>query len=648
MERTIRHIIIIPALVVIAFGGLAVRLWWMQINHGQDYLELAEQNRIRTVVIPAPRGEIFDRHGKPLAINRPSFDILLMISGDKPLKKARREEICRLLKISDDDMTKAINDKDRMRYEPARLISDASEELVARVEENRYLFPELYVQARTVRVYPEGALLAHVLGYTGGIDSANLPRMREEGYRMGDTVGREGLERYYESVLRGKDGFEYVQVNALEQKFGTLSSSERVSPQSGKRLVLGIDRDLQAYLEQVIEQRPERLKELWNNPCAAIISDPNTGEILAMASHPTFDPNWFTGGINQEHWDIIHNDPRKPLLNRAVSASFPPGSTFKIITATAGLESGKITPTSTMASPCTGTYRFGNRNFPCWNRGGHGALNVSGGLKNSCNIFFYQVGLLVGLEKLEEYARMYGVGSPTGIDLPGEASGRAPSQERLEKRFGSKWPKGEILNSSIGQGQVLLSPIQLLVVISTVANRGLCYKPTLVSHIDEYDSTVLQDLQCQTYHRINYKSETIEAIRLGLITMLDRFGSNQFFMMGKTGSAENPRGKCHGWLIIAAPYYDPRICMVFFFENGNYGEYYIPMAEKICAWVKENDPTGKGWPSPPIMANKRGYYTPAPNEPSLPGEKPDEVTPEPPPQPVEVPGNISEENAGGN
>ena len=637
MERTVRHILFIPILMVLAFGALAARLYWMQVLHGDDYLVLAEQNRLRTMVLPAPRGEILDRHGKPIALNRPSFDILLMISGDKPLKKERRQEISHLLGISENDITLAINHKDRLRYEPARLITDAPEQVVALVEENRYQFPELYVQPRSVRVYPYGTLLAHALGYMGGIDSASLPAMREQGYRMGDLVGREGLERYYESYLRGADGSEFVQVNAYEQKFGSAAGLARQEAVPGKRLILGIDIELQAYLEQVIEDRPGSLKELWQNPCAAIVIDPATGEILAMASHPTYDPNWFTGGINTGNWEQIHSDARKPLLNRAVSASFPVGSTFKIITATAGLESGAITPQSVMPSPCNGAYRFGNRYFHCWNAGGHGSLNVSGALKNSCNVFFFQLGLLVGLPTLEKYARMYGVGEPTGIDLPGEATGRAPSQTRMEERYGSKWPKGEILNSAIGQGQVLLSPVQLLMVICTVANGGVCYKPTLGQQIVDADGNQILDLCRQKLHQIEYHSTTLDAIRTGLITMLDRFGSNPLYMMGKTGSAENPHGKCHGWLIIAAPYYAPRVCMVFFFENGNYGEYYIPMAEKIAAWVRDHDPTGRGWPAPPQLIARRTYSPPPAQEPALPGEHGAGDTPLPPPQPSDTP-----------
>jgi penicillin-binding protein 2 len=450
-----------------------------------------------------------------------------------------------------------------------------------------------------VRTYPRGRLACHVLGCLGEISPAQLEVMRDDGYKMGDVIGQNGLERTMEKYLRGVDGAGLVEVNSLETKLGVVNYEGVHPTKPGLDVYTTIDIGLQEFIEPYIE----------GSRASIIVMDPANGDVWALASSPGYDPRDFVGGIEPGKWVALITDPDYPLLNRAVQSAYPPGSTFKIITATAALETGIVKTDEYMPQPCYGSYRYGHWLFRCWKPSGHGPLTIAGGLKNSCNVFFFQVGHKVGLDNLEKYAGAYLLGQPTGIDLPGEKSGMVPERARLEKRYGDKWPRGEVLNNAIGQGQVLLSPIQELSVVTTVANGRLILRPRLVRYAADRDGVTLKSYppEVRAVSPLSYEHRAV--ILQGMMGAVGRFGVNEHYLAGKTGSAENPHGKTHAWFIGLAPVYDPKVTICIFIENGGYGESYIKWAKAIVGYCRKNIIGESNWPDPPPGVTPRDFET---------------------------------------
>lgn len=574
----------------ICFMTFVFRVFWLQVVEGETFSQMAEKNRIRVVDIPAPRGNIYDRNGELLVTNRGSLSILYMLPKGATPDNELLAELCAILELSPDELMERI-EGDRLPFEPAVLLADAPLSIVARLEERLGGNEHIFVRAEVTREYIIGNTACHLLGYCGEVDQNMLSLEKYSQLTMGDIVGRAGVELVFDQFLRGIDGREFVAVNAMEERLGLFSSPDPIPPTPGNDLYLTIDLRLQQFVEDILAELTQ--------PGAIIVADARNAQILALASSPKYDPSIFERGISPQDWATLANDPTHPLLNRGVCCSFPPGSTFKIITATAGLEEGIITPDELMPLPCYGYYVFGDHTFRCWKPGGHGSLNIAEGLTNSCNVFFFQLGFKVGLENLEKYSRKYLLGEPTGIELPGEARGLIPSIARLQEQYGDKWPAGEVLNDAIGQGHDLISPLQLLMVLTTIANGGEVLRPTLLNKICSPQGELIA-----AFHRVvrsnpGFSDTTIETIMTGLEGAVNRFGENEHRLVGKTGSAENPHGDTHAWFAGFAPKEDARISLVIFVENGGYGESYIKYAKQIIGFCRENGIPDQDWPEIP-------------------------------------------------
>ena len=408
-------------LVLVAFAVLISRLLYLQIVEGGEYRRLSEINSIRLQDIDAPRGLIFDRNNQMLVDNRPAFDLHIILKDAKPLDETL-EKLGRIIGEPPQDLREQIrNNKRRGPYTPVLLKEDIGRDLLAAIEVHKYDLPGVVVHVSPRRHYLFKDFASHLLGYVGEISAEELRCKPYEECKGGDYIGKFGIEKAYEPIMRGKRGGRQVEVNATGQVVRVL---ETVDARAGHNLTLTIDHSLQAEAEALLQDKTG----------AAVAIDPNNGEILAMASSPTFDPNWFVTGMRQEQWQSLITNPYRPLENKAIQAEYPPASTYKIVTAIAGLEEGVIDAETTMF--CPGFYRFGNRVYRCWKHSGHGEVNVVQALTQSCDVFFYQVGEALGVDTLAKYARAFGLGELTGINLSQESKGLIPTKEWKLKRLG--------------------------------------------------------------------------------------------------------------------------------------------------------------------------------------------------------------------
>ncbi len=469
----------------VAFAGfllVLLGLLRLQVVQHDALMRLAEQNRIRLDVLRAPRGAIRDRHGRLLADNQPSFDIVFRPLPAESLSRSRAvihsDWLLRVSSLVQDDtllVRRRVQDANRTG-QTAVLRRNAPYSVMVAVEEMRADVPGVDVQVAPIRRYPEGTLGAQLLGYAGEINDVELAKRAEAGYRMGDLIGKTGVERKYEEMLRGQDGAEFVVVNAMGKRVSTLSEGPPRPPIPGHDVTLTVDLDVQRALE-------EGMAGVAHG--AAVAMDPRDGAILALVSKPTFDPNEFSRGISFRRWSELTAGGGNPLLNRAIQSAYPPGSTFKIVTMLAGLQHGLVQPSTHLATSCSGGYFFGGRRFGCWDKRGHGSIDLLTALQFSCDVYFYQLGLKLGLDRLQSIARAVGLGERTGIDLPAETRGLVPTKEWYDKRFKGHMPKGALLNLGIGQGELLVSPLQLALMTSVVANGGRPVRPHVVMKVPD-------------------------------------------------------------------------------------------------------------------------------------------------------------------
>ncbi len=582
------RLIVAAVVAAAAFGILTFRVANLQLASGDDFYALSQQNRLRRIPVRAPRGRIYDRRGETIASSEPSYAILWMLPSAEAVPAAALERSASYLKVTPAALAATIDENREFPYEPAEVAVGLTPDDIFAFEEVRARYPEIAVVSRPRRCYPNGSLACHLLGYVGEIGPERLAALKPRGYALGDTVGLAGVEYAFEEYLRGRDGYETVEVNALEKKLGLEYAEEAEPPRAGSDLHLTLDLGVQRLAEGFLAGRRG----------AIIVMDPNNGDVWALASSPSVNPNDFACGLSAAEWAAYANAPEHPLLNRAIQCSYPPGSTFKLVTATAALEEGLVREGEKMPQPCGGVFRYGRWLFHCWNPSGHGALDIAGGLKNSCNVFFFQVGLRVGIDNLNKYARKYGYGGLTGITLPHENHGLVPSRERLERKWGKKWPRGEVLNNAIGQGQVMLTPIQELVAFCAFANGGRLYRPRLVTRAVDGDGVVRASFPPEVRGTVALKPSTRETMMRGLIGVVNRYGVNAHYLAGKTGSAENPFGDTHAWFTGFAPAYKPKVAVCILVENGGYGESYIKWAKEIVGYCRENVIGEAAWPQP--------------------------------------------------
>ncbi len=568
-------------ILIITMTVLLIRLWDLQIMRGSEMRRLSEQNRIRVKKVIAPRGIIYDRSGRILADTRPSFNVYITPEDIKDFSQTV-DGLARLLGVDREDIIDKLKAASRMPPSfPVKIKPDIPMDEVAKIEANRVYVPGVSIQIEPKRNYPYGKMLAHALGYVSEINDEELKTKEYRNYSPGDYIGKYGLEKNYENYLRGIDGEKRVEVDARGREVRTL---DIIEPVPGKSLHLNIDMDLQTVVEKAMENK--------RGGCVAL--DPKTGGVLVLASRPAFDPNKFASGIMKGDWVSIATDKNHPLQNRVTQGRYPPGSTFKIALALKALELGIINERTTFI--CRGGFPFGNRVFKCWKKGGHGSVAIHRAIVESCDVFFYNVGLKLGIDRIHEIADSIGLGKLTGIDLPGEVQGLVPSPAWKKKKFGQPWYEGETVSVAIGQGAVWLTPIQLAQLSSFVANDGVTFKPQLVNRIVSPEGKVLKVFEPVTNSNIKLKKETLKLVKDGMRGVVNEpsgtaYGSRlqNVAMSGKTGTAQTTSlekgGHDHAWFIAYAPSEEPSIAITALVEHGGHGS---SAAAPIAKAITEN------------------------------------------------------------
>jgi penicillin-binding protein 2 len=470
---------LVAILIALAFAVFMVRLFQLQILEGADLLERSQQNAVRTLVLEAPRGEIVDREGRVLAANRPAYRVQV-IPNELRSPDRTFDVLAQLLERDKAELVSMVGQPEgRARFQPIELDGDMSDERLARVESHRFAMSGVMTDMRPRRHYVEGSRAAHLLGTIGEIQQGQLRQERFADYRLGEIVGQIGLEARLENHLRGRAGGRNVIVDVAGREMREIA---KIAPSPGGRAVLNLDLDLQRVAEMAfLSEDPEKPDKMG----ALIAMDPRNGEVLALVSLPDYDPNDFAGGIDGETWKQLIGDEWLPLQNRATAGQYSPGSTFKAIVAVAGLAEGELDPADEIF--CPGYYRLGRRTYRCWKRGGHGAVDLHRALVHSCDVYFYQLGVALGIDRISHYARLFGLGQLTGIDLPGEKPGLVPTREWKERVKKEPWQKGETVSVSIGQGANLVTVTQLVVAFSAIANGGTRVQPRLLRRLETWD-----------------------------------------------------------------------------------------------------------------------------------------------------------------
>ncbi len=548
---------------------LLVGYWRLQIEHNREYVDLAERNRIRNLPVIAPRGRILDREGRLLVDNFPAFSVLLMRESTAPLTPARVKGIARGLQIDPKDLERLMERTAKLpRFQPVVLKQSATLEDVAFVESHRVEYPEIDLIQVQQRVYPKHEVAAATLGYVGEVSEDMIAKPGSP-YRPGDVVGKSGIERAYNAILSGRDGMRRVIVDSRGHEVGSLTALNALP---GNDLRLTLDLDLQMAAEASLGTRPG----------AVVALDPRNGEVLAMVSHPTFDPNDFARHIDRGSWKRLTSDPLNPLMNKAIQAQLAPGSVFKIITGTAALETGTIRPDYTIS--CPGAITFYGHTYHDW-KTGHGSVNFHRAIVISCDVYFYTLGKLLGIDKIAYFAKALGLGSRTGIDLPSEDSGLIPSPEWAEKTFKRKWWAGETISVAIGQGAVAVTPLQLAYAIGGIASGGDFHRP----HVAFRDQLLAlgMDPPGENDRRFAISAGTVDALLSGMWGVVNEGGTGAgarcpgIDIAGKTGtsqvvSAELKRAarktefKNNGWFVGFSPSNRPEIMVSVLVMQGEH------------------------------------------------------------------------------
>jgi penicillin-binding protein 2 len=596
VRRSSNRLDILALIVVLVVALLIGRLAYLQVAQGAYYGKLADGNRIRLIPIMAPRGIFYDRNGVLMVSNRPGFSVsLLPISG--PVEDKVIVQLADILEISPDDIKSKLA-QNNGSFEPIRIKSDIGPEVVTKIEERRSQLPGVVIEIQPIRNCVNNELAAHVFGYVSEINDAELEKLRPQGYKIADIIGKFGLEKVYDKDIRGIDGGGQVEVDVTGRPIQVLGKKE---PIPGNNLVLTIDYRIQKAAEKAIDEQLKYLQtetEFINAKAAAAVAiNPKTGEVLAMVSRPAFNPNLFAQGISVKDWNAINNNPHHPMDNKVISGEYPPGSTFKIVTGVAALELGKVTPEEKILD--TGRHWL----IPKGNAMGEalGWINFKEALSKSDNVYFYEMGNRLGIDNLEKFARAFGLGKPTGINLPGETGGLVANRRYKEKVYEEEWYLSETFDAAIGQGFQLTSPLQVASIMCQIANGGHQYRPFLVSKITKPNGEVLKSFEPEEVGKINISDTTLSLIRESLRQVAQEGGTaGQIFndfpidIAGKTGTAENSHGSDHGWFVAYGPFDDPRIVVAVIVEQGGFGSSSaVPIAKKILeAAFNINQPIG--------------------------------------------------------
>jgi penicillin-binding protein 2 len=581
----VNRLIFVAVFIALTFAVFIVRLFQLQVIEGEDLGNRARRNSVRTVRLEAPRGEIVDRFGRELATTRPAFGVHVM-----PAELREREltlaALASLLDRDPNELSERVGaPKGRARFQSVRIARDLPYDSRTRVESHLYALPGVFTDVSPRRYYVGGSLAAHVLGYTGEIQVKQLEKRSFADYQSGDVIGQAGVESRFESILRGRAGGRNVVVDVAGRVDEVL---DEVEATPGGTLVLTIDRDLQrvaeeAFLPDVIGGEEKR--------GAVVALDPRNGDVLALVSQPAFDPNSFAGGIDSATWKQLTESEGRPIQNRALAGQYPPGSTYKVVVAAAGLEEKAVSTDDRVF--CPGTFKLGRRTYRCWKRGGHGWMDLHQALVRSCDVFFYQLGLKLGIDRMAFFANGFHLGRRTGIALGNEAAGIAPTQAWKERRFGEVWLKGETVSASIGQGYNLTTPMQLAVAYAAIANGGTIFKPRILLRQAGPDGTVERGPAPESLGKVPVSPEHLATITRALEDVVHGEGGtgsrarvSGVRVAGKTGTAQVVRLKDdgeveeeeipfkfrdHGWFAAFAPVEAPEIVVVALAEHGGHG-----------------------------------------------------------------------------
>ncbi len=585
-----RRLRVVTIFIIMVLSALLLRLWFLQIINGNAYREQSENNRIHLQKLPTYRGLIKDRNGNLLVDNRPSYD-LYIIPEDVQDQKKLLNKIQKLIPFDYEKTDQKLNRVSSINpYDPVLIKKKLSREELAVIEANLFNLPGARTQFRPERNYIYGSLASHIIGYLGEISEKELKSGKYRDNLAGDYIGKYGVEGKWQKYLNGVRGGEQVEVDAAGRKLRTIS---RKPPVPGYNVSLTIDKDLQLLAEEALK----------GNEGSIVALDPNSGEVLVMASSPAFNPNKFVGGINIADWNNLRNSREYPLQNRAISGQYAPGSIFKIIVAAAGLEEGIIDPEEEML--CTGNYKLGNQTSRCWKwkEGGHGKIKLHEAIRESCDVYFYKVGKEIGIDTIAEYARMFGLGEKTGIDLPYEEEGLVPDTEWKLKKYGEPWQQGETISCAIGQSYVTVTPIQMAVMISAVFNGGEIFKPGVVEMVGN-DTAKIFEFEPESKRTLGFTEKDTAIIRKSLIavvnephgtgskakiegiTVAGKTGTVQVIASDKTKELDSDSDipdefRDHAWFVAIAPAEEPKIAVAVLIEHGEHGSSAAPVAKRL-------------------------------------------------------------------
>ncbi len=576
-----RRFLLFSVAAALVFLLLLLRLWFLQVISYEELQQRSLRNRTRVLALDAPRGPIYDRHGTLLVDNRPAFQISVMRQDveDRTLLFQRLSQLLHVEVAELESRWQA--GRGFPIYRPVPLATDVGWDTMERIQEHSVDLPGVLTEVKPVRDYLDHGSMAHLIGYLGEVTEEELAQERYARYRGGDFVGKTALEKTFENYLRGEKGKRLVEVDVQGK---LLRQLQMEPPRPGNKIYLTIDRELQNALDEAFGEESG----------AAVALDVHTGEILAMASRPTFDPALFAAGIGSEEWHALARDGRHPLQNKVIAGQYPPGSTFKMIVALAAMREGIAGPDRTIT--CRGDFEVGGSRYRCWKKRGHGPTNLKKALRESCDVWFYQVGLELGIDKLSAAAKEFGLGAVVGYPFPGERPGVVPSQEWKRKHYNKPWYAGETVIASIGQGFVLTTPLQLAVMTAALANEGEVLKPRVIDKVEDWQGRLLLQSGTELVRRIEYSKQAWQAVREGMVAVVNEpHGTGQaarlkdVLVAGKTGTSQVVRRKSdeeeeeeldssvpyrfrpHALFVAYAPAEKPEIAIAVVVEHGQSG-----------------------------------------------------------------------------
>lgn len=563
------------------FGALLARLFYLQVISAQEFGQISSQNSVRKIPVDASRGTIYDRNGMPIVENQPQYSVQVIPSE---FDKSKIPEIAALLGVSQQLLRDKLKEAENYsRHAPTRILRDIGFEAFLRLQEHLWRLPGIDVVIENKRRYPRKDFNApHVLGYTKFISKQMLEKLPKDVYARDDIIGYAGLEKTYEELLRGQRGYKLMIVNSLGKQVAEYEGGARHIPaQRGSDLWLTLDASLQAVAESLLTA--------LGKSGAIVALNPQNGEVLTIASKPDYNPALLEGSTDASTWNALVKDPKNPLFNRVTQTRYPPGSTYKMISAIAALEEKIITPSTVFG--CSGHFKFGNKDFLCHGGKGHGALDVTRAIQYSCNSFFYQLVLRIGLDRWAKYSAMFGFGEKTGLDIADELSPPLPTREYFNKRYGPYkvgWHDGFLVNLGIGQGDIGATPIQMARYVAALANAGTLVQPHLLKAYRDKQTGEMKTLEFEK-KSLPISASTFEIVRNGMrLCVANGTGKaaqiDGIEVAGKTGTAQNPHGDDHAWFIGFAPYQNPTIAVCVLVENAGFGgQVAAPIAGKVMA-----------------------------------------------------------------